>query len=33
MITKHAYPICEHDTSREPIIKPTDFLERTLPPK
>lgn len=27
------YPVCEYDTSRNPIIKPTDFLEKTLPSK
>lgn len=33
MIIKNAYPVCEYDTSREPIIKPSDFLEKTLPSK
>lgn len=33
MIIKSKYPICEYDTSRNPIIKPTDFLEKTLPSK
>ena len=33
MIIKNSYPICEYDTSRNPIIKPTDFLEKTLPSK
>lgn len=33
MITCHDYPICEYDTSREPIIKPIDFLEKSLPEK
>ena len=33
MIIKNKYPICEFDTSRSPIIKPTDFLEKTLPSK
>lgn len=33
MIIKNEYPVCEYDTSREPIIKPTDFLEKTLPSK
>lgn len=33
MIMKHSYPICEYDTSRDPIIKPTDFLTKTLPSK
>ena len=33
MIIKNKYPVCEFDTSRSPIIKPTDFLEKTLPSK
>ena len=33
MILNNRYPVCEFDTSRDPIIKPTDFLEKTLPPK
>lgn len=33
MIIKNEYPVCEYDTSRNPIIKPTDFLEKTLPSK
>ena len=33
MIIKNQYPVCEYDTSREPIIKPTDFLAKTLPKK
>lgn len=33
MIIKNKYPICEYDTSRNPIIKPTDFLAKTLPSK
>lgn len=33
MIIRHEYPVCEFDTSREPIIKPTDFLEEKLPSK
>ncbi len=33
MIIKNRYPVCEYDTSRNPIIKPTDFLEKTLPSK
>lgn len=28
MIIKDRYPVCEYDTSRNPIIKPTDFLEK-----
>lgn len=33
MIIKNQYPVCEYDTNRDSIIKPTDFLERTLPGK
>lgn len=33
MIVKNEYPICEYDTSRISIIKPADFLEKTLPSK
>lgn len=33
MIIMSEYPVCEYDTSRNPIIKPTDFLEKTLPSK
>ncbi len=33
MILNNQYPVCEYDTSREPIIKPTDFLEKILPSK
>ena len=33
MIERHPYPVCEYDPSREPLIKPTDFLEKTLPAK
>ena len=33
MIIKDRYPVCEYDTSRNPIIKPTDFLEKMLPSK
>lgn len=33
MIIKNKYPVCEYDTSRNPIIKPTDFLAKTLPSK
>lgn len=33
MIIKDRYPVCEYDTSRNPIIKPTDFLEKKLPSK
>ena len=33
MIIKNKYPICEYDTSRDPRIKLTDFLSKTLPSK
>lgn len=33
MIISHDYPVCEYDTGREPIIKPTDFLGKCLPEK
>lgn len=33
MIIQNQYPVCEFDTNRNPIIKPTDFLKKTLPPK
>ena len=33
MIIKNKYPVCEYDTSRNPIINPRDFLEKTLPSK
>ena len=33
MIIKNSYPVCEYDTSRNPIIKPSDFLAKTLPSK
>lgn len=33
MIIQNKYPVCEYDTSRNPIIKPTDFLTKTLPSK
>lgn len=33
IIIKNQYPVCEFDTSRQPIIKPTDFLKKTLPKK
>ncbi|MCM1047419.1 MAG: nucleoside phosphorylase [Clostridiales bacterium] len=33
MIITNSYPVCEYDTSRNPIIKPTDFLTKTLPSK
>lgn len=33
MIIRNLYPVCEFDTDRNPIIKPTDFLKKTLPEK
>lgn len=33
MIITHEYPICEYDTARDPIIHPTDFLDKCLPKK
>jgi len=33
MIIKNKYPVCEYDTNRNSIIKPTDFLKKTLPAK
>ncbi len=33
MIIQSKYPVCEYDTSRNPIITPTDFLKKTLPSK
>ncbi len=33
MLLHHDYPICEYDTNRNPIIKPTDFLKSCLPEK
>ena len=33
MILYHDYPVCEYDPSREPVIKPSDFLEKCLPEK
>ena len=33
MLIHHNYPICEYDTNRNPIIKPTDFLKKCLPEK
>ncbi|MGN0984823.1 MAG: nucleoside phosphorylase [Gemmiger sp.] len=33
MILPHSYPVCEYDTSRDPLIKPSDFLHETLPAK
>ena len=33
MLVHHAYPVCEYDTDRNPVIKPADFLEKCLPEK
>lgn len=33
MIIRNQYPVCEYDTDRNPLIKPSDFLEKTLPEK
>ena len=33
MLIHHDYPICEYDTNKNPIIKPTDFLKKCLPEK
>lgn len=33
MIIKNKYPVCEYDTSRNPIINAADFLAKTLPEK
>ncbi len=33
MIIKNKYPVCEHDTNRNPVINPADFLPKTLPEK
>lgn len=33
MILKNKYPICEFDSSRNPIIQATNFLSETLPEK
>lgn len=33
MILKNKYPICEFDTSKNPIIQPEDFLTKSLPEK
>ena len=33
MIIAHEYPVCEYDTARDPIIHPTDFLDKCLPKK
>ncbi len=33
MISKNEYPICEFDDNRNPVIRPTDFLTKSLPEK
>lgn len=33
MIVKNQYPICEFDTSKNPIIHPANFLSKSLPEK
>lgn len=33
MIIKNEYPVCEYDTSRDPIINPANFLQKMLPSK
>ncbi|MCM1257627.1 MAG: nucleoside phosphorylase [Roseburia sp.] len=33
MILKNPYPICEFDTSKNPIIQAANFLEKSLPEK
>ena len=33
MLVHHAYPVCEYDTDRNPVIKPAAFLEKCLPEK
>ena len=33
MIVKNQYPICEFDTSKNPIIHPANFLTKSLPEK
>lgn len=33
MILKNKYPICEFDTSKNPIIQPANFLTKSLPEK
>lgn len=32
MILKHQYPVCEFDTSKNPMIQPTDFLAKVRHP-
>lgn len=33
MVLDSEYPICEFDTGRDPLIRPADFLAKTLPEK
>ena len=33
MILKNKYPICEFDTSKDPLIQPANFLAKSLPEK
>lgn len=33
MVLEHAFPVCEFDTDRDALIRPGDFLSKTLPPK
>lgn len=33
MILKNQYPICEFDTSKNPILHPANFLMKSLPGK
>ena len=33
MMLEHPYPICEFDPNRSALITPSDFVEKTLPPK
>lgn len=33
MILKNKYPICEFDTSKNPIIQAANFLTKSLPKK
>lgn len=33
MLVKNKYPICEFDTSKNPIIHPSNFLTKSLPQK
>ena len=33
MILKNKYPICEFDTSKDPLIQAANFLAKSLPEK